>query len=190
MLASSLDLLGVDAPEEMCAEVRWTDVAVIGGGAGAWTAMRVARSLGKRVVMFEDQHLGGTCVNVGCIPTKALVRSAEVVETIRHSTRYGVAVEGFRVDFHAVMSRVHGIVQTSRSFYERAVAADPDTIWVNETVHFTSPTRLEWGTAAAVEADRIIGVGHRGLVAAGSRPPRGRRSTRPACSSSTRCPSG
>ena len=65
---------------------------MIGGGAGAWTAMRVARSLGKRVVLFEDHHLGGTCVNVGCIPTKALVRSAEVVETIRHSTRYGVAV--------------------------------------------------------------------------------------------------
>jgi pyruvate/2-oxoglutarate dehydrogenase complex dihydrolipoamide dehydrogenase (E3) component len=132
-----------------------TDVAVIGGGAGAWTAMRVARSLGKRVVLFEDHHLGGTCVNVGCIPTKALVRAAEVVETIRHATRYGVAVEGFRVDFHAVMSRVHGIVQTSRSFYERAVAADPDTIWVNETVHFTSPTRLEWA-GGAVEADRII----------------------------------
>ena len=155
VLASSLDLLGVDCAGGDVSEVMRTDVAVIGGGAGAWTAMRVARSLGKRVVLFEDHHLGGTCVNVGCIPTKALVRAAEVVETIRHATRYGVAVEGFRVDFHAVMSRVNGIVQTSRSFYERAVAADPDTIWVNETVHFTSPTRLEWA-GGAVEADRII----------------------------------
>ena len=120
------------------------DLAVIGGGAGAWTAMRVARNLGKRVVLFEDEHLGGTCVNVGCIPTKALVRSAEVVETIRNSTRYGVAVSGFRVDFPAVMSRMRGIVQTSRSFYERAVAADPGVIWVPRTVHFTDPTCLEW----------------------------------------------
>jgi pyruvate/2-oxoglutarate dehydrogenase complex dihydrolipoamide dehydrogenase (E3) component len=137
------------------AETWTTDLAVIGGGAGAWTAMRVARSLGKKVVLFEDEHLGGTCVNVGCIPTKAMVRSAEVVETIKSATRYGVAVEGFRVDFHAVMARVNGIVQASRSFYERAVASDPDVLWVPRTVRFTSPTRLEW-EGGALEADRII----------------------------------
>jgi pyruvate/2-oxoglutarate dehydrogenase complex dihydrolipoamide dehydrogenase (E3) component len=131
------------------------DLAVIGGGAGSWTAMRVARSLGKRVVMFEDQHLGGTCVNVGCIPTKALVRSAEVVETIRNSTRYGVAVSGFRVDFPAVMARMHGIIQTSRSFYERAIAADPGVIWVPKTVHFSDPTCLEWENGS-LRVDKII----------------------------------
>jgi dihydrolipoamide dehydrogenase len=131
------------------------DLAVIGAGAGAWTAMRYARSLGKRVVMFEDQHLGGTCVNVGCIPTKALVRSAEVVETIRNSTRYGVAVSGFRVDYPAVMARMHGIVQTSRSFYERAIAADPGVIWVPKTVRFADPTCLEW-EHGSLKVDRVI----------------------------------
>jgi pyruvate/2-oxoglutarate dehydrogenase complex dihydrolipoamide dehydrogenase (E3) component len=142
----------VSVPES---EVWTTDLAVIGGGAGAWTAMRVARAHGKQVVLFEDQHLGGTCVNVGCIPTKAMVRSAEVVDTIRSATRYGVAVEGFRVDYHAVMARVNGIVQTSRSFYERAIASDPGVLWVPKTVRFTSPTRLEWD-GGAVESDRII----------------------------------
>jgi len=131
------------------------DLAVIGGGAGAWTAMRTARHLGKRVVMFEDQHLGGTCVNVGCIPTKAMVRSAEVVETIRNSTRYGVAVSGFRVDYPAVMARVNGIVQTSRSFYERAVAADPDVIWIPKTVRFADPGCLEWENGS-LKVDRVI----------------------------------
>jgi pyruvate/2-oxoglutarate dehydrogenase complex dihydrolipoamide dehydrogenase (E3) component len=131
------------------------DLAVIGGGAGAWTAMRIARKLGKRVVMFEDQHLGGTCVNVGCIPTKALVRSAEVVETIRNSTRYGVAVSGFRVDYPAVMARMNGIIQTSRSFYERAIAADPGVIWVPKTVRFTDPTCLEWENGS-LRVDRVI----------------------------------
>jgi pyruvate/2-oxoglutarate dehydrogenase complex dihydrolipoamide dehydrogenase (E3) component len=131
------------------------DLAVIGGGAGAWTAMRVARQHGKRVVMFEDNHLGGTCVNVGCIPTKSLVRSAEVADTIRNATRYGVAVDGFRVDFRAVMARMHGIVQTSRSFYERAVAADPGITWVPKTVRFTSPTRLEW-EGGSFEFERVI----------------------------------
>jgi dihydrolipoamide dehydrogenase len=135
------------------------DLAVIGGGAGAWTAMRVGRSHGKRVVLFEQGHLGGTCVNVGCIPTKALVRSAEVVETIRNSTRYGVAVSGFRVDFPAVMARMAGIVQTSRSFYERAIAADPGVIWIPKTVHFTSPTRLEWETGSLQVDHTIIASG-------------------------------
>jgi dihydrolipoamide dehydrogenase len=131
------------------------DLAVIGAGAGAWTAMRYARHLGKRVVLFEDDHLGGTCVNVGCIPTKALVRSAEVVETIRNSTRYGVAVSGFRVDFPAVMARMNGIIQTSRSFYERAIAADPGVIWVPKTVRFTDPTCLEWENGS-LRVDRVI----------------------------------
>jgi dihydrolipoamide dehydrogenase len=135
------------------------DLAVIGGGAGAWTAMRVGRSLGKRVVLFEHNQLGGTCVNVGCIPTKALVRSAEVVETIRNSTRYGVAVSGFRVDFPAVMARMAGIVQTSRSFYERAIAADPGVIWVPQTVHFTSPRRLEWENGSLQVDHTIIASG-------------------------------
>jgi pyruvate/2-oxoglutarate dehydrogenase complex dihydrolipoamide dehydrogenase (E3) component len=135
------------------------DLAVIGAGAGAWTAMRVARSLGKRVVMFEDNHLGGTCVNVGCIPTKALVRSAEVVETIRNSTRYGVAVSGFRVDYPAVMARMRGIIQTSRSFYERAIAADPGVIWVPKTVRFGSPTTLEWENGSLSVDHTIIASG-------------------------------
>jgi dihydrolipoamide dehydrogenase len=141
-------------PDELVA-----DLAVIGGGAGAWTAMRFARKLGKRVVMFEDQHLGGTCVNVGCIPTKALVRSAEVVETIRNSTRYGVAVSGFRVDYPAVMARMNGIIQTSRSFYERAIAADPGVIWVPKTVRFTDPTCLEWENGSLRVDKVIIGSG-------------------------------
>jgi dihydrolipoamide dehydrogenase len=130
-------------------------MAVIGGGAGAWTAMRVARAHGKRVVMFEDKHLGGTCVNVGCIPTKALVRSAEVVETIRNSTRYGVAVSGFRVDYPAVMARMNGIIQISRSFYERAIAADPGVIWVPKTVRFAAPDCLEWENGS-LKVDKII----------------------------------
>jgi mercuric reductase len=131
----------------------WTaDVAVIGGGAGAWTALRVARSLGRRVALFEEHDLGGTCVNVGCIPTKALVRSAEVVDTVRHATHYGVAVEGFRVDFPAVMARMRGIVQESRSFYEKAVATDPGVVWVPEHVRFTAPGALAWnGGELAVE---------------------------------------
>ena len=119
------------------------------GGAVARQARRAVRA----------HHLGGTCVNVGCIPTKALVRSAEVVETIRNSTRYGVAVSGFRVDFPAVMARVAGIVQTSRSFYERAVAADPGVIWVPKTVRFTSPTRLEWDNGSLLVDHMIIASG-------------------------------
>jgi pyruvate/2-oxoglutarate dehydrogenase complex dihydrolipoamide dehydrogenase (E3) component len=144
-------------------EREWTaDVAVIGGGAGAWTALRVARSLDKRVVLFEEHELGGTCVNVGCIPTKALVRSAEVVDTVRHATHYGLAVEGFRVDFPAVMARMHGIVQQSRSFYERAIATDPGVVWVPEHARFTAPNALEWSRGALTVEQIILATGTEG----------------------------
>jgi pyruvate/2-oxoglutarate dehydrogenase complex dihydrolipoamide dehydrogenase (E3) component len=132
-----------------------TDLAIIGGGAGAWTAMRVARMHGKRVALFEDQHLGGTCVNVGCIPTKALVASAEAADTIRHATRYGVQVDGFRVDFPAVMARMHQIVLKSRAFYEHAVANDPGITWIEHTARFDGPQRLAWD-GGSLEAGHVI----------------------------------
>ena len=55
------------------------DIAVIGAGPGGYTAAAKAGRLGRRVVLFEKSHLGGTCLNRGCIPTKALLHSAELL---------------------------------------------------------------------------------------------------------------
>lgn len=91
------------------------DIIVIGAGHGGYeTAVGAARS-GKRVLVVERDQLGGTCLNRGCIPTKALCRSAEAVETVRHASSFGITVGGdINVDFPAVMKRKDAVVAELR----------------------------------------------------------------------------
>ncbi len=70
------------------------DIVVVGGGPGGYVAALRASQLGSRVALVEDKYLGGVCLNVGCIPTKALLRSAEVYETIRNARKFGIRVQG------------------------------------------------------------------------------------------------
>ena len=70
------------------------DVVVIGGGPGGYVAALRASQLGARVAVVEQGELGGVCLNVGCIPTKALLRSAEVYEMVTHARDFGVMVDG------------------------------------------------------------------------------------------------
>ena len=67
-------------------------VLVIGGGGAGYAATSTAARLGKRVAMAEGWKLGGTCLNVGCVPTKALLRSAQVAEAICRAGEFGVDV--------------------------------------------------------------------------------------------------
>ncbi|WP_019006528.1 dihydrolipoyl dehydrogenase [Cohnella laeviribosi] len=89
-----------------------TDVAVLGGGPGGYTAAVRAAQAGRSVVIIEKEKLGGTCLHRGCIPSKALLRSAEVHATVRGSEAYGIRVspDGVAVDWPAVMSRKQAIV--------------------------------------------------------------------------------
>ncbi len=70
------------------------DLFVIGGGPGGYVAALRAAQLGARVALAEEKYLGGVCLNVGCIPTKALLRSAEVYETIQNAKDFGVKISG------------------------------------------------------------------------------------------------
>lgn len=87
-----------------------TSVIVIGGGPGGYVAAIRAAQLGARVTVVEKQYLGGTCLNVGCIPTKCLLHSAELVEDIRNQGReIGVEVEGVKVNFSQVIAHKNEI---------------------------------------------------------------------------------
>ena len=87
-----------------------TSVIVIGGGPGGDVAAIRAAQLGARVTVVEKQYLGGTCLNVGCIPTKCLLHSAELVEDIRNQGReIGVEVEGVKVNFPQVIAHKNEI---------------------------------------------------------------------------------
>ncbi len=85
------------------------DVIVVGGGPGGYvTAIRAAQ-LGMKVALAEEKHLGGICLNWGCIPTKALLRSAEIYHNMRHAADYGLSAEKVAFDLGAIVKRSRGI---------------------------------------------------------------------------------
>ena len=81
------------------------DIAVIGGGPGGYVAAIRAAQLGMKTVVIEREHLGGICLNWGCIPTKALLRTAEVLTLVRHAEEFGLRANGVTFDFAKVISR-------------------------------------------------------------------------------------
>jgi dihydrolipoamide dehydrogenase len=86
------------------------DVCVIGSGPGGYVAAIRAAQLGLKTVCVEDKHHGGICLNWGCIPTKALLKSAEVMHTIEHKAKtFGIAVEKASPDMAAVVKRSRDI---------------------------------------------------------------------------------
>ncbi len=81
------------------------DLVVVGGGPGGYVAAIRAAQLGGRVALVEREHLGGICLNWGCIPTKALLRSAEIYHYMEHAGDYGLSVEGAAYDLDKVVKR-------------------------------------------------------------------------------------
>jgi dihydrolipoamide dehydrogenase len=85
------------------------DVIVIGGGPGGYVAAIRAAQLGMKTAVVERELLGGICLNLGCIPTKALLKSGEVYEQLGHLGDYGLSVEGRKFDFDKVVQRSRGV---------------------------------------------------------------------------------
>ncbi len=80
-------------------------LAIIGGGPAGYTAAELASKAGKDVILFEQNALGGTCLNVGCIPTKSLLYGAKQYYNATHAQRYGVTAENVNFDFAAMQKR-------------------------------------------------------------------------------------
>jgi len=85
------------------------DLIVIGSGPGGYVAAIRASQLGLKTAIVEKESLGGICLNWGCIPTKALLKSAQVFEYINHAADYGLKVSGGEVDFDSVIKRSRGV---------------------------------------------------------------------------------
>ncbi len=87
------------------------DVIVIGSGPGGYPTAIRASQLGLKVAIVEKENLGGICLNWGCIPTKALLKSAQVFEYIKHAKDYGITVSDYSSDFGAVIKRSRGVAE-------------------------------------------------------------------------------
>jgi dihydrolipoamide dehydrogenase len=87
------------------------DVVVIGSGPGGYVAAIRAAQLGQKVAIIERENLGGICLNWGCIPTKALLRSAEVFHLMHRAKEFGLSVTGASFDLDAVVARSRGVAK-------------------------------------------------------------------------------
>lgn len=118
-----------------------TDLVVLGGGSAGYACSFRAAELGMTVTLIEEAKLGGTCLHSGCIPTKALLHSAEVADTVRDSGNVGVQSEFGGIDMPAVLAYKNGVVSrlykglrglaTARGInlvHARGVLADPTTV--------------------------------------------------------------
>ena len=97
------------------------DVLVIGGGAAGLTSAGIATNLGAKTLMIERDRLGGDCTWTGCVPSKALLKSAEVAHKMRTADHYGLQATEPEIDFGAVMQRVRDLRE---EIYEDADAPE------------------------------------------------------------------
>jgi dihydrolipoamide dehydrogenase len=118
------------------------DLAVVGGGPGGYVAAIRAAQLGLRTALIEKERPGGVCLNWGCIPTKAMLRSADVLETVQHAAEYGVLAGDVRLDYPAVLERKDRIVKGLTDGVASLLKANGVTLLAGHA-RFTGPTGLE-----------------------------------------------
>ena len=93
-------------------------IIIIGAGPGGYETALLAAKRGVEVVLVEAGHVGGTCLNEGCIPTKSFCRNAEVLDTLRESESFGITGLDFKFDFKHVTSRKNAVVEQLRGGVE------------------------------------------------------------------------
>lgn len=141
------------------------DAIVIGAGQAGPSMARRLTAAGLSVAFIERGLFGGTCVNTGCTPTKAMVASAYVAHMARRASEYGIEVRGdVGIDMQAVIARRDGIVSASRNGLEASLRSDPNITVFTGTATFESPRTVRIGEDL-VEADRIfLNVGARASI--------------------------
>ncbi len=137
------------------------DLIVIGSGSGLDVAVAAANR-GLRVAIVEKGPLGGTCLNRGCIPSKMLIHSADLVEEIRGAGRFGIKVKGYEVDYTAIVDRVTSDVDSESKSIENALMSSENPVLFNGLGKFTGRKIIEVN-GEEITAEKI-------LIAAGARP--------------------
>jgi dihydrolipoamide dehydrogenase len=137
------------------------DLIVIGSGAGLEVASAAAQS-GLKVAVVEKNRMGGTCLNRGCIPSKLLLHSADVVEIIKSANLFGINVEKFSIDFQKIVERVTSIIDSDSSDIRQSL---DDT---ENPKLFSSECKFV-GDKIVLVSDQKISA-NRILIAAGTRP--------------------
>ena len=135
------------------------DVIVLGSGPGGYPAAIRASQLGKKVAIIEKESLGGVCLNWGCIPTKALIKSAQVYDYAKHAADYGITVTNPSYDFGGVIKRSRGVADKMSKGVQFLMKKNKIDV-IMGTGKLVSPTKLEVtaadNTKQIVEAKNIV----------------------------------
>ena len=131
------------------------DVVVIGAGPGGYVAAIRAAQLGLSVACVEREHLGGICLNWGCIPTKALLRSAEVFHMMERAKDYGLKAGDVGFDLDAVVARSRGVAKQLSGGVGHLLKKNKVTVIMGEAT-LTAPGKLSVKTEKGT--DEITGL--------------------------------
>jgi dihydrolipoamide dehydrogenase len=147
--------------------MKQADVCVIGAGPGGYVAAIKAAQLGKKVIIVEKEKWGGVCLNVGCIPSKALITAAHFYDQLQHAEEMGFKIEKVKVDFDKLQSWKSGVVNKLTSGVSQLLKANGcETI--SGTAQFVSPQEVEVKSSNGGAAERIKATNF--IIASGSRP--------------------
>lgn len=137
------------------------DVAIIGSGQGGGPLASAFAESGKRTVLIERAHVGGTCVNEGCTPTKTMIASGRVAYLARRGADYGVHTGDISVDMVKVRQRKRDIVEQWRSGSQRRIDETDGLELIMDEAQFTSPKTLRVAGRTIHAATIVINVGER-----------------------------
>ncbi len=138
------------------------DVIVIGAGPGGYVAAIRASQLGLRAAVIEKEALGGVCLNWGCIPSKALLKNAEVLSYINNSEDFGISIDGVKADFSKAMARSRAVADKNNSGVAYLLRKN-NVDHIEGSAIIKSPTVIQVDGNSEYHADNII-------VATGSSP--------------------
>ncbi len=140
------------------------DCIIVGSGPGGYVAAIRAAQKGLKTALVEVQEMGGTCLNRGCIPSKALISNAEVLNKVKHASKYGIDVGAISFDYSKMKERKDSVVNRIRKGLEGLIASNQITVF-NGFGKFLSPHEIKvTGNTEAILEGRSI------ILATGSEP--------------------
>lgn len=145
------------------------DVIIVGGGPGGYVTAIRASQLGMKTALVEANHLGGICLNWGCIPTKALLRSAEVYHLMQHAGAYGLAADNMRFDIKKVVERSRGVASQLSGGVKHLLKKNKVTVF-DGFGKLAGKGRVDVGTTQLEAAHIILATGARARVLPGLEP--------------------